>query len=135
MPIHKAIVIIRIMVGCVFLSEGIQKFLFAETLGSGRFVKLGVPFPDVMGPVVGTFEISMGLLILLGLLTRFAAVPLFVIMLNAIFFTKVPQLIEKGFWITAHEGRTDFSLLLGTLFLMLVGAGSLSLDHKIRKLN
>jgi len=39
----KAMLLIRILVGWVFLSEGIQKFLFPESLGVGRFVKIGIP--------------------------------------------------------------------------------------------
>ena len=49
----KAILLIRILVGWVFLSEGIQKFLFPDSLGVGRFVKIGIPWPQVMAPFVG----------------------------------------------------------------------------------
>lgn len=63
-------ILIRLMVGAVFLSEGIQKFLFAEELGSGRFKKIGLPNQDFLGPFVGTFEIVCGLLVLIGLFTR-----------------------------------------------------------------
>jgi putative oxidoreductase len=45
--------LVRIMVGAVFLSEGIQKFLFPAVLGAGRFTKIGLPYPDVLGPFVG----------------------------------------------------------------------------------
>ncbi len=68
--------LIRLVVGCVFLSEGIQKFLFPDQLGVGRFTKIGIPSPEVMVPFVGCFEIVCGALLLLGLLTRLAAVPL-----------------------------------------------------------
>lgn len=55
------------MVGAVLLSEGIQKFLFPGQLGAGRFVKIGLPMPEVLGPFVGTFEIVCGSLVLLDL--------------------------------------------------------------------
>src|SRR5687767_12261299 len=74
----SAVVLIRVLVGWVFVSEGIQKFLFADTVGAGRFQKIGIPAPEVAGPFVGVIEIVCGVLILLGLLTRIAAVPLLV---------------------------------------------------------
>jgi putative oxidoreductase len=127
---EKSIIIIRFMVGLVFLSEGIQKFLFAETFGSGRFATLGIPMPEFFGPFVGTVEIVCGTLVVLGLFTRLAAIPLLGVIMVAIATTKVPQLLSKGFWFTAHEGRTDFSMLMGLVFLLLAGGGLLSLDHK-----
>jgi len=127
----SATLLIRLVVGCVFLSEGIQKFLFSDQLGIGRFTKIGIPSPEVMAPFVGCFEIVCGSLLLLGLLTRLAAIPLFVIMLVAITTTKLPILMKSGFWTMAHEARTDFSMLLGSLFLLIVGAGCWSLDASV----
>ena len=124
-----AVVLIRLVVGAVFLSEGLQKFLFPADLGPGRFAKIGLPAPDFLAPFVGTFEITCGALVLLGLLTRFAALPLIVIMLVAIASTKVPLLLHKGLWVAAHEARVDWSMLLGSIFLLIVGAGRLSLDR------
>lgn len=136
-----ATILIRIAVGVVFTSEGIQKFLFADSVGAGRFAKIGIPVPEVMGPFVGTVETLCGTLILLGLLTRFAAVPLMCVMVVAITSTKLPILLGHGFWGFAdpsvsrhglwsmlHEARTDLSMLLGACFLLLVGAGPRSLD-------
>lgn len=121
-------IIIRLLVGLVFLSEGIQKFLFPLTLGSGRFIKLGVPFPYFFGPLVGSIEIICGMLVVIGLFTRFASFPLFIIILFAIYFTKVPSFVQKGFWVTLHEGRADYSMLLGLLFLLICGSGKYSVD-------
>lgn len=123
-----AVVLVRLTVGTVFLSEGIQKLLFPAELGVGRFTKIGLPAPELLAPLVGTFEITCGLLVLLGLLTRFAAVPLMTIMLVAISTTKIPILTSKGFWAMAHEARTDWSMLLGSTYLLIVGAGSWSAD-------
>lgn len=123
-----ATLLIRLMVGAVFLSEGIQKFLFPADVGAGRFAKIGLPSPETLGPFVGTFEILCGSLVLLGLLTRLAVLPLITIMLVAISATKVPILREEGFWKMAHDSRTDWSMLLGSLFLLLVGAGAWSID-------
>jgi putative oxidoreductase len=128
-----AVILIRVVVGAVFLSEGIQKFLFSNELGAGRFTKIGIPAPQVMGPFVGVVEIVCGILIIVGLLTRLAAIPLIINMLVAISSTKIPILLKSGFWTMAHDSRTDFSMLLGSIFLLIVGAGAWSLDSKILK--
>jgi uncharacterized membrane protein YphA (DoxX/SURF4 family) len=126
-----AVVLIRLLVGAVFVSEGIQKFLFPDQLGVGRFLKIGLPMPEVLGPFVGTFEIVCGGLVLLGLLTRLADIPLLVIMAVALTTTKWPMLAAEGFWHMAHESRTDWSMTLGALFLLIVGAGPWSVDARI----
>lgn len=123
-----ASLLVRLIVGCVFLSEGIQKFLFSDSLGVGRFIKIGIPAPEIMAPFVGIVEIVCGTLVLVGFFTRLAAIPLIFNMLVAIAATKVPIFLERGFWVMAHESRTDWSMLLGSLFLALVGAGRWSLD-------
>ena len=136
-----AVILIRILVGAVFLEEGIQKFLFPDLLGAGRFARIGIPEPQVMGLFVGAVEVVCGTLLLLGLLTRLAALLLFVDISVAILSTKVPillghdywrfhvaKLARYGFWSMASEARTDFSMLLGSLFLLIVGAGRWSVD-------
>ena len=125
--------IIRLMVGLVFLSEGIQKFLFPGLDGVGRFTKLGIPHPDLLGPFVGITEITCGLLLIIGLYIRLAAVPLLIVILNAIYFTKVPELLSKGFWATAHDGRTDFCMFAGLIFLLFYGSGLYSADSRFQR--
>lgn len=128
-----AVILIRVMVGAVFMSEGIQKFINPQEVGAGRFTKIGLPNPDVLASLVGAFEIVCGLFILAGLFVRLAVIPTIIIMLVAISTTKIPILLSKGFWAMAHESRTDFSMLLGSLFLLIVGAGIWSLDAKFSK--
>jgi putative oxidoreductase len=123
-----ATLLIRLMVGGVFLSEGIQKFLFPAEVGAGRFAKIGLPSPEFLGPFVGSFEIACGVLVLLGLFTRLAAIPLITIMCVAIYTTKIPILLESGFWKMAHASRNDYAMLTGALFLLIVGAGMWSVD-------
>jgi uncharacterized membrane protein YphA (DoxX/SURF4 family) len=125
------VVLVRLIVGAVFLSEGIQKFLFPAALGVGRFAKIGIPWPGFTAPFDGVFEIGGGLLILLGLATRLATVPLIIDMLVAIATTKLPMLFKSGFWAMAHEARTDWSMLLGAIFLLIVGGGSWSIDARL----
>jgi putative oxidoreductase len=136
-----ATLLIRIVVGGVFLSEGIQKFRYSADLGAGRFARIGIPAPELMGPFVGGVEIVCGALILLGLATRLAAIPLIVTMLVALFTTKIPILLGQeflgfqlrplsryGFLSMLHESRNDLAMLFGSLFLLIVGAGRVSLD-------
>jgi len=124
----KSIVLIRILVGWVFLSEGIQKFLFPAALGVGRFAKIGIPSPQFMAPFVGVVEIVFGTLILLGLFTRLATVPLLINMVVALTTTKIALIAKNGVWSTLHEARTDVSMLLGLIFLLIVGGGAMSID-------
>jgi len=141
-----AVILVRFLVGGVFLVEGIQKFLFADELGVGRFIKIGIPAPEIMAPFVGAVETVCGGLLLLGLLTRFAAFLLLINISVAIVSTKVPiilghgfwrftlpKLAHYGFWSMAHEARTDFCMWLGSLFLIIAGAGRISLDYLLTR--
>ncbi|MBW7914397.1 MAG: DoxX family protein [Taibaiella sp.] len=125
------ILLIRLMVGAVFLSEGIQKFLFAAIRGAGRFEKIGLPNPDFLGGFVGSVEIVCGILVLAGLFTRLSAIPLIIIMLTAITTTKTEVLQNEGFWAMLHGSRTDWSMLLGSIFLLITGGGKWSIDKWI----
>jgi uncharacterized membrane protein YphA (DoxX/SURF4 family) len=123
-----SILLVRAIVGAVFLLEGTLKFIDPQGLGAGRFAKIGIPLPAFFAPFDATFEIGCGLCLMLGLLTRPSAIPMIVNMLVAIATTKTPLLIREGFWKAAHEARLDFTMLFGCTFLLLVGAGPLSLD-------
>jgi putative oxidoreductase len=123
----------RLIVGLIFLSEGVQKYLFPELVGTGRFEKIGFADPAFWAYSTGTFEIICGSLILLGLFIRFATIPLFIIMITAFVTTKWPILIDKGFWAMAHEYRTDFAMTLLLLYLFIYGAGKWSLDSVLFK--
>lgn len=124
----RAVLLVRILVGWVFLSEGIQKFLFPDSLGVGRFVKIGIPWAQVMAPFVGIVEIICGILLLAGFLTRLATIPLLIDIAVALYSTKIIMAVKNGFWSTLHEARTDVSMTLGLVFLLLVGGGTWSLD-------
>ncbi len=126
--VSKTTLLIRLMVGIVFLSEGIQKFLYPATRGAGRFEKIDLPEPEFLGSFVGGFEILCGALILLGLLTRLAALPLIIIMLVALSTTKTTIFVEKGFWEMLHASRTDWCMLLGSIFLLITGSGKWGID-------
>ncbi|WP_316633100.1 DoxX family protein [uncultured Flavobacterium sp.] len=126
-------ILVRLIVGAVFFSEGIQKFLFPDTLGAGRFAKIGLPSPEFLGSFVGFFEILCGALILIGLFTRLASIPIIIIMLVAIATTKTEVLKSEGFWEMLHGSRTDWAMFLGGIFLLIEGAGKWSFDKKINE--
>jgi uncharacterized membrane protein YphA (DoxX/SURF4 family) len=141
-------ILVRLLVGSiVFLPEGIQKLAYPDVLGAGRFAKIGIPFPELMGPFVGLVEIICGSLIIFGLFTRLAAMPLIIIMIVALISTKLPILLghdfgtfhlsadmkRTGFWSAMHESRADLTMLLGCIYLLIVGAGKWSLDARMVK--
>ena len=123
--------LIRLTVGLIFLSEGIQKFLFQDTLGAGRFEKIGFPHPEFWASFTGSFEIVCRIMIIIGWLTRLASIPLLIIMIVAFITTKYPFWIHNGFWALAHEYRTDFAMTMLLIFLLIYGSGKNSLDHII----
>jgi len=137
--------LVRLMIGLVvFFPEGLQKLLFPGILGAGRFARIGIPSPEVLGPFVGVIEILCGALIIVGLATRLAALPLVIIMLVAIVSTKVPILLGRdawifhvqqmsryGLWSMLHEARVDLDMLIGCIYLFVVGGGRWSLDARL----
>jgi putative oxidoreductase len=131
--IDNRAVLVRIIVGLIFLSEGVQKYLFPELLGTGRFEKIGFADPAFWAYFTGTFEIICGIFLLLGFITRLASVPLLIIMITAFITTKLPMLTDKGFWSFAHEYRTDFAMTLLLIWLIIYGAGKWSVDAGIIK--
>ena len=124
-------ILIRLAVGLIFLTEGVQKYLFPGLLGTGRFLNIGFSHPSFWAYFTGTFEMVCGLLIVIGLLTRVASIPLLIVMITAFVTTKWPLLVNKGVWPWAHEYRTDFAMTLLLIYLLIYGAGKLSIDSKI----
>ena len=123
--------VIRLIVGLVFISEGILKYKLIQWMGPGRFELLGFSHAAFWAYFTGAFEMTCGLLVLSGFLTRIASVPLLTIMIVAFITTKIPLLMEKGFWTFAHEYNTDFALTLLLMILLIHGSGRWSVDRKI----
>ena len=124
-----AILLIRLAVGLIFLTQGMLKYIDPK-MGVIRFARIGFPHPYFTAHFVGTFEIVCGFLVLLGLWTRAAAVPLLIVIVPAIATTKIPELFRanQGFWFMVSDARTDFAMLCSLLFLILAGSGRWSLD-------
>ncbi len=124
-----AVIFVRIAVGLIFLTQGLLKYL-DPNMGANRFAKIGFAHPGFTAHFVGTFEIACGLLVLIGAITRLAAIPLLIIICTAIASTKFPELgrPNQGIWFMVSDARTDFSMLMSLLFLLAAGAGSWSVD-------
>ena len=136
----RANLAVRLLAGLVFLPEGVKKFLFPEQWGAGRFARIGIPAPALMAHFVGAVEIACGLLLIVGLATRLAAIPLLVDIVAALVTTKVPLLwratavsSKVGFWSMQAESRTDFAMLMALIFVAIAGAGPWSLDALLRR--
>jgi uncharacterized membrane protein YphA (DoxX/SURF4 family) len=141
---RREIIILRILAGSVFFWEGLIKFIFPNQ-GVGRFTKIGMPFPEVTATFVGSMEIIGGLLLIIGLATRFISFYFIVQMIIAVLSTKValymgtsplpapPALPKVGFWAVLHEIRSDYAQIMVCLFLLLVGPGSNSADAEINR--
>ena len=140
----KSTLLLRLMAGGVFLSEGILKFVYPNQ-GVGRFTKLGLPFPHETATFIGSLEIVGGLLLIAGLFTRVVAVPFIIEMVVAILSTKIslylgtsplplpPAPPTVGFWAVIHETRSDYAQILTSIFLLVAGPGSWSLDALLRR--
>lgn len=124
-----SILLIRLPVGLIFLTQGILKFTDPH-MGVIRFARIGFPHPYFTAHFTGTFEIVCGLLVLIGLWTRVASLPLLVVISTAIATTKIPELFRpnQGFWFMVSDARTDFAMLCSLIFLIIMGAGACSLD-------
>ncbi len=125
----RSIVFVRMAAGLVFFTQGILKYL-DPTMGVIRFTRIGFPIPDFTAHLVGTFEIICGLLLIVGLFTRLASIPLLAVILMAIATTKIPELFRagQGFWFMVSDARTDFAMAMSLIFLLIAGGGGLSFD-------
>ena len=130
----RSIFFVRLAVGLIFFTQGILKFT-DPAMGVLRFTRIGFPWPEFTAHFVGTFEVLCGGLVLLGLVARAAAVPLFVVICTAIATTKFPELTRagQGFWFMVSDSRTDFAMLCSLVFLLLAGPGPWSLDRRWRE--
>jgi uncharacterized membrane protein YphA (DoxX/SURF4 family) len=125
----RSLIFIRLAVGLIFLTQGVLKYIDPH-MGVLRFAKIGFPSPDLTAHFVGTFEIVCGILVLVGLFTKLASIPLLTVILTAISTTKIPELFrpDQGFWYMVSDARTDFAMTMSLIFLIGVGAGTWSLD-------
>jgi len=119
-------------VGLIFITQGVLKYTDSN-MGVSRFTKIGFSHPAFTAHFVGTFEMVCGFLVLIGLVTRIAAVPLLIVICTAIATTKIPEFSRpsQGFWFMVSDARTDFAMLMSLLFLIVAGSGSWSFDSNL----
>ncbi len=129
----KGNILIRLMVGGIFFTEGLLKLMYPALLGAGRFAHIGIPNPAFFGPFVGYVETVFGFLVAVGFATRIAAIPLLIDIMTALYATKLPILLQQGVLAVIHEARTDLSMFLGLIFLLISGGGLWSLDDRMTK--
>jgi putative oxidoreductase len=129
----RAALLVRLAVGLIFFTQGLLKYI-DPNLGVNRFTKIGFAHPAFTAHFVGAFEIGCGALVLVGLMTRIAAIPLLIVICTAIGTTKLPELFRpgQGFWFMVSDARTDFSMLMSLLFLLIGGAGAWSIDAQLQ---
>jgi putative oxidoreductase len=140
----KSTLVIRLMAGGVFLSEGLLKFVSVNQ-GVGRFTKLGMPMPGVLAPAIAMLEIVGGMLLMSGLGTRLISVPFIAEMVVAVLSTKIGLYFGtsplpkpaaapfSGWWAVLHESRSDYAQLLSCIYLLIAGPGPWSLDALLQR--
>ena len=128
----QTVFLIRLAVGLIFFTQGVLKYI-DPNMGVNRFAKIGFPHPYFTAHFAGAFEMVCGFLVLIGLVTHIAAIPLLIVICTAIATTKIPELSRpnQGFWFMVSDARTDFSMLMSVLFLLVAGAGSWSVDSHL----
>jgi putative oxidoreductase len=122
--LDTGLTLLRVVTGITFMAHGGQKlFVYGLDGVAGGFAQMGVPFPGVMGPLVGFIELFGGLALVAGLLTRLAGVGLTAVVLGAMFLVHLPA----GFFL---PNGYEFVLMLAAsaTTLAITGAGQYSLD-------
>ena len=133
-------ILVRVIVGVIFLTEGILKFVRPGELGVGRFVHIGLPWPHLLAPFVGVVEIAGGAALILNFFSGDAALLLLCVIVTAIVTTKVPILLghhvgpfgppkldHYGVLSFVHEARTDLAMLVGLTAILLDSGMRISL--------
>jgi putative oxidoreductase len=124
----------RLIIGLAFYQAGSGKFRHFENV-VGFFDSLGIPFPAFNAGLVASMETVGGIMLILGLFTRFFASGLSITMVVALLTADTADFLSS--WSSASEiSPTDvaaFTFLLFLLWLVFYGAGKLSLDAVLRK--
>jgi putative oxidoreductase len=121
---ETGLTILRIAVGAIFMAHGAQKFfmLGIPAVAEG-FAQGGIPMASFMAPFIASVELIGGTALVLGLLTRIAALGTAFTMLGAMFLVH----LKGGFFLPSGIEYT-VALLSASVALILIGPGSFSLD-------
>ena len=118
--------LLRLILGIVYIMHA---YLALAVLGPAGMIayqaKAGVPFPEIATWYLILAHGVGGILLVLGIFTRWAALANVLAMLGAIVFVH----LKKGFW--AHEGGYEYVLVLlvATVAVAMIGGGALSLKR------
>lgn len=119
---------VRIVVGWVFLWSGWGKLHILPRMIE-NFRGWGIPAPEILTPLASGIEFVGGVLLLVGLLTRFAAVPLMIVMVVAIVSAKLGEIDS----LVTLLGFEEVSYFVMFAWRAIAGPGPVSLDHFILK--
>jgi putative oxidoreductase len=132
-----AALVLRLIVGYIFVSHGHQK-LFKKDFGpkgfAGFLKNLNIPFPLFFSYVTGTVEFFGGVLLILGLLTRLDALLIAIVLIVAMwkvkFKTGLLTKVMEGGWAGGYE--LDLALFAVAIVLLISGGGTFSLDYLLQ---
>jgi putative oxidoreductase len=113
----------RISIGVVFIESGWGKLHHLEKVVE-FFTSLGIPAARLQAPFVATVELVCGALVLIGLFTRFAAIPLIGVMIVAILTAKLKEITM----ISDLFSMFEYLYIILLAWLAVAGAGAISID-------
>jgi uncharacterized membrane protein YphA (DoxX/SURF4 family) len=116
--------IIRVVLGVLFILHGFDKFDTGISNVEGFFDASGVPLPALTAPLVAVLEIVLGAALVAGFMTRLSALVLAGILAGAIIFVKAPDILNAS--------ELDLAYIAGLLGLVLIGPGRVSVDEVLK---
>ncbi|HEX6535257.1 MAG TPA: DoxX family protein [Gemmatimonadaceae bacterium] len=127
--VQLGIALLRLVLGVVFLAHGIQKlFVFGHGGVTAAFAQMGVPSPELMATLATAIELLCGIALIVGIVTRYAAVLLAIEMFLAIVFVKA-----RGGFFLPNGAEYELTLCIALVALVLTGPGALALEHALTR--
>ena len=118
----------RLTIGGIFIQTGWGKLHHLDKVIQ-FFTSLGIPAPQIQAPFVSGIELGCGSLVLIGLFTRVASVPLIGTMVVAILTAKMKDVADLSDFLSLSE----YLFIVLLVWLIVKGAGALSVDHLLAK--
>jgi putative oxidoreductase len=118
----------RLSVGALFVFTGWGKITHIDKIVE-YFAGLNIPAPEIQARLAAFSELGCGALLVVGLLTRLASIPLIVIMIVAILTAKLDDIHSFNDFV----GSSEYLFILLLIYLVITGPGPLSLDKVLKK--